>query len=191
MTKVLPTKIVVELAEHATRIRAALQRSLVEVGRELTEAKRLVSHGAFGKWVERECGMTPRTAQMIMRAYRLCLKNEKFSLLGRSALFVLGATDVPANTIAAIERRIAAGDVPRYADVRDLVYEARVDLPSPVSLALKMNHEPAKAPVIDLREHRILARARNMLAEAEHEGLFQRVQKFRDQIKGGGNRRDA
>jgi hypothetical protein len=131
--------------------------------------------------VERECGLSPRTAQLILGAYRLCCKNEQFSLLGRSALFVLGAADVPANTIAAIERQIAAGDVPRYTDVANIVRTARANQPSPVSVALRMEREPDKAQVVDLGAHRSLAKARADIDEyhRDHE-TQQSIQDFLD-----------
>jgi hypothetical protein len=85
--RTLPPDVVATLKERAVRIRATLQRSLMEAGCELTEAKDILSHGQFTAWVERETGLTIRTAQMIMSAYRLCLKNENFSLLPKSALY--------------------------------------------------------------------------------------------------------
>lgn len=180
----LPSQTVTKLAGHATRIRTALQRSLVEVGRELTEAKALITHGQFTAWVEAQCGMTARTAQLILGAYRLCLKNEKFSLLGRSALFILGAADVPASAIAAIERLIAAGNVPRYTDVQDIVRKARIDQPRPsaVSVALRMEREPVKATVVDLSVYRgVLAEAE---AEAAQDHERQRhIQDFRGRVE--------
>jgi hypothetical protein len=180
----LPAQTVTKLAGHATRIRAALRRSLLEVGHELTEAKALITHGQFTVWVERETGMTARTAQLILGAYRLCLKHEKFSLLGRSALFILGAADVPANAIVAVERQIAAGNVPRYTDVRDIVRKGHLDQPSAVSVALRMEHEPAKAMVIDLGVHRALAQAEAAIAEYQQDHERQQsVQDFRDGIK--------
>jgi hypothetical protein len=187
----LPAQTAAKLAGHATKIRAALQRSLVEVGRELTEAKALITHGQFTRWVERECGMTPRTAQLILGAYRLVLKHEKFSLLSRSALFILGAADVPASTIVAIERLIEAGNVPRYTDVREIVHKARGAQPSPISVALRMEREPVKARVVDLDVYRTVAKGRDVerraeaaIAEAkqDHERQ-QRRQDFRDGIK--------
>jgi hypothetical protein len=161
-----------------------LQRGLVEVGRELTKAKALISHGQFTAWVEQECGMTARTAQLILGAYRLVLKNEKFSHLGRSALFILGAADVPASAIAAIERQIVAGNVPRYTDVKDIVHKARVDQPSAVSVVLRMEHEPVKATVVDLGVHRALAQANAAIDEynQDHDAR-QSVQNFRNSIK--------
>ena len=85
----LSTETLADLAERAARIKAALQRSVVEIGHELIEAKKHLTHGQFATWVERETGLSIRMAQLIMRAYALCRENENFSLLGRSALFAL------------------------------------------------------------------------------------------------------
>lgn len=170
-----------ELSKRAARIKATLHKSLVEVGHELTEAKRLLNHGGFVKWVERETGISARTAQLIMSAYRLCLKNENFSHLGRSALFILGAADVPPATVTAISKMIEAGSVPSYSDVRTLVRAAQLARPSPVSLAVAIGRDdPAKAQVIDFAVHKTLAKVNASLAAAgpTSEGL----QEFRDRI---------
>jgi Protein of unknown function (DUF3102) len=177
----LPPDVVATLKERAAKIRAALQRSLLEVGRELIEAKADLSHGQFTAWVERETGLTARTAQMIMAAYKLCLKNENFSLLPKSALYILGAADLPPSTIAAIDRRIEAGDPPCVSEVRSIVHETQRS--SPVNIAIKMNEPPEKATVVDLAVHRVLAPVKVALAEAEQDGLRERVQGFRDRIE--------
>jgi hypothetical protein len=150
----LPAKTVAELAKRAKRIKAALRRSLTEVGYELTEAKRDLNHGQFTSWIIRETDLTPRAAQMIMAAYKLCRKNENFSLLPRSALFALSGADVPASVITAIEKRIAKGDVPSYTDVRTILH---IERPSPVDLASKMTEPLDTAEIVDLRVHRTLA----------------------------------
>jgi hypothetical protein len=182
--KQLPAKTVAELRGRAERIKAALKRSLVEVGRELTEAKAVLSHGQFAAWVERETGMSRRTAQRIMGAYRLCLKSDKLSLLGRSALFLLGSDDVPASTIRAIEKRIDAGEVPTRTDVESLLRRQDRERPSSVSLAIKMNEPADKATVIDLDVHREIAKANEHLAEAKHdeEEREQRRQQLKNQV---------
>ena len=108
----LSPAVVAKLAGYATRIKATLRRSLDEVGRELTEAKDLLNHGQFVDWVEHDVGMTARTAQHIMSAYRLCLKKRNFALLARSSLYLLGAADMPANTLAGCVRS------PRIAPAR-------------------------------------------------------------------------
>src|SRR5262249_39601338 len=114
----LSAETLADLAERAARIKAALQRSVVEIGRELIEAKKHLTHGQFDTWVEREPGLSIRMAHLIMRAYALCRENETFSLLDRSALFALSAA--PATAVTAVKERIAAGDVPRYTEVKEI-----------------------------------------------------------------------
>lgn len=181
-TQQLPAETVTALAGHAARIKEALQHGLMEVGRELTEAKALLGHGEFGAWVEREVGMTARTAQMILGAYRLCLKNEKFSLLGKSALYLLGAPNVPANTRAAIEAQIEAGDIPRHFEVKRIVHAAtRVEHPNEnaVNLAIRMEEPPTKAPVVDLHVYKVLSQTEAALADLDREGRKQHIQELR------------
>jgi hypothetical protein len=170
-----------DLSARAARIKAVLHRSLVEVGRELIEAKAILSHGQFIKWVEAECGMTARTAQLIMGAYRLCLKYENFSHLGRSALFALGVSDVPPSTLIAVQRLIDAGNLPTYSDVRSLVHAAKADRLSPVSLAVAVENAPAQAHVVDLETHRVLAAVRSSLAAADP-AVAESVEQFRGRV---------
>jgi hypothetical protein len=167
----LPAQTAAKLAAHAERIKATLRHSVIEVGRELTEAKALVTHGEFREWVERETDLTPRLAQLIMGAYRACLKNENFSLLPRSALYLLGAADLPADTLTAISERIDAGDVPDLGEVRVMVREGRR-----VPLPLKIHYEPGRRTVLDSEIHyepgrrTVLdsAEIQTAIAEAEH-----------------------
>jgi hypothetical protein len=153
----LPAATRADLSKRAERIKAALRRGLIEVGRELTEARKVLNHGQFTAWVERETGLTPRTAQLIMSAYRLVSKNESFSLLGRSALFLLGAHDLPAGTINLLKERIEQGDVPTYTEVRQIT---RAPKPNPLNLAIKMQEPSDKAAVVDLHVMRRLAQAK-------------------------------
>jgi hypothetical protein len=119
----LPSSTRAELSSRAARIKAALHRGLVEVGRELMGAKDVLNHGGFTKWVETETGMSIRTAELIMRAYRVAQKYENFSDLSRSALVILGADDLPTSTLQAISDRIAAGDVPTLAEVKRITQQ--------------------------------------------------------------------
>jgi hypothetical protein len=81
-----------ELSARAERIRNALR---VEVGQELIEAKALVSHGHFVDWLG-EVGMAPRTAERVMAAAKLVLKNDKLSVLPKSSLYLLAGPAVTA-----------------------------------------------------------------------------------------------
>src|SRR5262249_54258350 len=139
----LSAETLADLAERANRIKAALQRSVVEIGHELIEAKKHLTHGQFAAWVERDTGLSIRMAQLIMRAYALCRENENFSLWDRPALFGLSAAPVAA--VTAVKERIAAGDVPRYTEVREIVRAERKPSPRPTTQVQIAAHEAAKA----------------------------------------------
>jgi hypothetical protein len=62
-----------ELSEVANRIRSLRQAATlhaIEIGRELLRVKASLPHGAFAKWVERECQFKIRTAQDLMKLAR-------------------------------------------------------------------------------------------------------------------------
>ena len=62
-----------ELGEVANRIRSLRQSATlhaIEIGRELLRVKASLPHGAFVKWVEKECQFKIRTAQDLMRLAR-------------------------------------------------------------------------------------------------------------------------
>jgi hypothetical protein len=62
------------LAYHADAIKAAGTRvmsDVVEIGRHLTEAKKLCGHGNWLPWLEREFGWTDQTARNFMRVFDL------------------------------------------------------------------------------------------------------------------------
>jgi hypothetical protein len=180
--RTLPDATVKELCARAARIKAALHRGLVEVGHELIEAKATLNHGQFGDWLEREVGMTPRTAQLIMRAYALISKNENFSLLGRSALFLLTPSDVPAATRDAVARLVEQGTPPAYTEVRTMISAARRSEPNSVSLAIRAEQPPQKAGVVDLATFRIVSVAQDAIEAGRASGIPERVEQFKKQV---------
>ena len=63
-----------KLAEHAEAIKVAGTRvvsDVIEIGRHLTEAKKLCGHGNWQPWLEREFGWTDRTALRFMHVYEM------------------------------------------------------------------------------------------------------------------------
>src|SRR3954447_12951496 len=55
----------------AERIRRRTWDSYIENGRDLIAIKALLDHGAFGRWLKAEFGMSERTAQNLMNAAEL------------------------------------------------------------------------------------------------------------------------
>jgi hypothetical protein len=62
------------LNEHATEIRKCAKRAagdICEIGRRLTQAKKLLGHGNWLPWLEREFGWSDRTALNYMRVFEM------------------------------------------------------------------------------------------------------------------------
>src|SRR5262245_17802923 len=70
------------LAENAEEIRKLGKRAgadVIEIGRRLTEMKKICGHGNWLPWLQREFGWTNRQALNYMRVHELSLKFENFS----------------------------------------------------------------------------------------------------------------
>src|SRR5690348_5034683 len=97
MSKVVLSPI--ELSEAAGRIRSLRQAATlhaIEIGRELLRVKAGLPHGAFAKWVERECQFKIRTAQDLMKLAREVDPNvEVATLMGPSTLRVYLSKNTP------------------------------------------------------------------------------------------------
>jgi Protein of unknown function (DUF3102) len=95
------TGVVPVVAEHAEKIRCLGKRvvaDVIEIGRRLTECKKLLGHGNWGAWLDREFGWSDRQALNFMRVYELAeSKSENFSDLHLpvSVLYLLAAPSTP------------------------------------------------------------------------------------------------
>ena len=146
----LPAGVHSELEKRAARINEILKGSVLEIGRELIEAKKLLTHGEFGRWIEREVGVSRRWAQLVMRAYQLCLKYENFSHLQRSALFRLLGPDVSTSTLNKISEMIGSGRVPKFVEIEDVIRRSRREAPNTGRVTLFAKRSVRKtAEVID------------------------------------------
>jgi len=97
-----------------------MQQSVLVIGQRLSEVKRLLDHGQFGDWCEREFAMNVRTAQRMMSvAANLDGKSDKLSHLGTSVLYLIGADSTPEPVReAVIAQAEASGRSPSVAEVR-------------------------------------------------------------------------
>lgn len=82
----------------ARRIKMKGQRiktDLLDIGKELTEAKQRLPHGQFGDWLSVEFDMSDRSARHFMQVYQVYgSKSETVSVLNDSALYLLSAPSV-------------------------------------------------------------------------------------------------
>ena len=75
---------------------AKTAQDIIEIGRDLANVKKLLSHGEFQEWIQTELGISPRTAQNFMNVTnRLGGKSEMISLLPPAVVYALAAPSTP------------------------------------------------------------------------------------------------
>jgi hypothetical protein len=80
------------VAEAANAIRSRFNGDVRVIGEHLAAVKAVLPHGAFGPWLARELGITPRTAQNYMQAATfLAEKRNAVSHLPPAILYKLAA----------------------------------------------------------------------------------------------------
>src|SRR6516225_1797036 len=113
------------LSEHAAEIRALGKRALadlIEIGRLLTECKRICGHGNWLPWLEREFGWTEMTATRFINVYDMSKSNKLLDLeLPISALYLLAAPSTPEAAKIEIVERAQAGEPLPVAEIKHLV----------------------------------------------------------------------
>lgn len=118
------------LADHADAIRTLGKRviaDVIEIGRRLTEAKRIAGHGNWLPWLEREFRWTDRTALNFMRVHELAMKSETVSDLDIPVrgLYLLAAPSTPDEARAEVLARAEGGEALSVADVQRTVNKVR------------------------------------------------------------------
>jgi hypothetical protein len=118
------------LAEHAKAIKAAGTRAIndiIEIGRHLTEAKKLCGHGNWLPWLKREFGWTGRTALSFMHVYEMGSKTKSVSDLNLplSGLYLLAAPSTPEAARQEIFDQARSGKKITVGDVKDTVAKSR------------------------------------------------------------------
>jgi hypothetical protein len=117
----------IALAEHAEVIRALGKRvvgDIIEIGRRLTDAKKIAGHGGWLPWLEREFGWDDRTAQRFMQVHT---KSDKLSDLNLpvSGLYLLAAPSTPEEAQQEIIDRAKNGEALSVKEVQRIIDEAR------------------------------------------------------------------
>jgi hypothetical protein len=104
-----------DLRQIAERIRARRAWAVIETGRDLLKAKKLIGHGDFGTWLWTEAGLADHTARRCMRVARWADslpegKTDKLSLLPTTSLYELAAKSTPEPARAAVFEALEAGE---------------------------------------------------------------------------------
>jgi len=102
------------LAPLAERIRGHIRQTtagIIAIGRDLLHARSIIDHGQFLDWIDREIGITARTAQNYMRAAEWSEdKCEAVSLLPPSTVYALAAPSAPPEIKAEVIAKLEAGE---------------------------------------------------------------------------------
>jgi hypothetical protein len=121
--RALGTDVAAEMRARASR---SLQRaSVLDVGRELIAAKKLVAHGFFRDWVQTACQIHTRTAERIMQAALLVEKDDKLSYLPPDGLLALASRSAPEPVVSEIMEEIGAGERPTAARIKRRIAQAK------------------------------------------------------------------
>jgi hypothetical protein len=122
----LSSSVAAFLKGQAERIRRQASSSVINIGKDLVEAKRHLSHGAFMAWVEGEVGIPARTAQAYMRVAKWApSKSAKVAHLPPSLLYLLAASSTPEAFAADILKRCEAGERISLQAIRDELRDIR------------------------------------------------------------------
>ena len=116
-----------ELQEAAGRIKALHKQATehaLEIGRELLRIKAALPHGAFAKWVEKECEFKIRMAQNYMTLARAAGTSAEIALLP-STLRVYLSNSTPSTVRQLVKRRLADGEQVSRHDLRAAILQAR------------------------------------------------------------------
>jgi hypothetical protein len=129
-----------ELAKHAAAIRTLGKRvvtDIIEIGRRLIEARRLVVHGnataadgGWAGWLQTEFQWSDGTATNFMRVYELAedFKTKNFTdltfadlTIAPSAMYVLARPSTPDEVRDEIIERAAAGEAVTHSTVQEAI----------------------------------------------------------------------
>jgi hypothetical protein len=118
------------LAENAEEIRKLGKRAgadVIEIGRRLTETKKICGHGNWLPWLQREFGWTDRHALKCMQVYELSLKSENFSDLRIpiSGLYLLAASSTPPEAVDEVIQRAKSGERLMHAEIKGKIHEIK------------------------------------------------------------------
>jgi hypothetical protein len=123
----LETPVAKFLEGQANRIRRSFTNAIVQIGKDLIEAKRYLSHGQFLRWVEAEVGIPARTAQVYMRAAQWARnKGAIVAHLPPTLLYLLSAPSTPEDLAKSVLERIEEGEEIETIAVREELKKLKV-----------------------------------------------------------------
>ncbi|CAN7423860.1 DUF3102 domain-containing protein [Brucella pseudogrignonensis] len=152
--------------------------SIIEVGRELIEQKKLLGHGNFLPWIEAEFGMSDSAAGKYMRiAHEFSSNSERVTNLSFRALYALAAPSTPEPVRTEVIERAAAGETVTAKQIAEL-REKHKDKVKELKSVIEARDDMVKIAERQSQE----AHTRAMFAEADKERLTVQVEDLVDEI---------
>jgi hypothetical protein len=144
------------LADHAAVIRELAKRGIgdtIEIGRRLTEAKKLVGHGNWLIWLAREFGWSDETARRFMSVYEMSKFHKLWNLnLPVSALFVIAQSSTPEKARNEILRRAGSGERFTFEQIKKIIagHKAPVRKAQPSPTTKMSENQPPPTTLVEL-----------------------------------------
>jgi hypothetical protein len=112
--------VLAEIAEEIRKLGKRAAGDVIEIGRRLSEVKKICGHGNWLSWLQREFAWTHRHALNYMRVYELSLKSENFADLGIpvSGLYRLAAPSTPPEAVDEVIERAKRGERQADAEIK-------------------------------------------------------------------------
>lgn len=125
----MPSSAEIALAEHAAMIRTLGKRvisDIIEIGRRLTEAKKVAGHGGWLPWLKTEFGWSDDTALRFMQVHEMSKSRNLQDLnLPLSGLYLLAKPSTPELARQAAIDRAERGEAVTVKAVQRIIGEAR------------------------------------------------------------------
>lgn len=120
---------VAELRESAARIRLLRQKATehaIDIGRELLRIKASLPHGAFVKWVQKECEFKIRTAQDLMKLARAAdVDGQPAALLMPSTLRLFMSKNTPESVRRLVLEKLEKGERVSRSALKSAIRQAK------------------------------------------------------------------
>jgi hypothetical protein len=145
------------LCEHADAIRGIRKQTvdgIIEIGRRLVEAKKIVGHGAWLPWLEREFGWSDRTARNFINVHEM-VRERKLETVSNlkiplKSLYLLAAPGTSDEVCQQMLDRAANGETVSAAEIK-AAKDANGGAPSVQRIKMRPPEpsvtEPIAAPV--------------------------------------------
>lgn len=167
------------LAMQARTLRLSINMNMWQLARVFVEAKELVPHGEWGKWLQENADVSEKTAQDMMAAYKRFGGRPQFETLGRAKTFKL--LPLPEGTE---ERFMEEHDVANMStrEIQEAVKQARAEAQARIDAAeARVRELEEREPVIPQEVTDELA-ARRQEAEAYRADLERITQNAKDSL---------